>query len=39
LAEDRFLHSWHEVHTVMRLRRDAHLKLAKALKVKPEDLA
>lgn len=28
----------HEVHTGMRLRRDAHLKLAKALKVKPEDL-
>jgi transcriptional regulator with XRE-family HTH domain len=29
----------HEVHTDMRLRRDARMKLAKALKVKPEDLA
>lgn len=29
----------HEVHTDMRLRRDARLRLARALKVKPEDLA
>jgi transcriptional regulator with XRE-family HTH domain len=29
----------HEVHADMRLRRDARLKLAKALKVKPRDLA
>jgi len=28
----------HEVHTDTRLRRDARLKLAKALKVKTEDL-
>ncbi len=29
----------HEVHPEVRLRRDARVKLAKALKVKPEDLA
>jgi hypothetical protein len=29
----------HEAHPDMRLRRDAYLKLAKALKVKPSDLA
>jgi hypothetical protein len=29
----------HEVHTDTRLRRDARLKLAGALKVKPTDLA
>jgi hypothetical protein len=29
----------HEVHADTRLRRDARLKLAKALKVKPTDLA
>jgi transcriptional regulator with XRE-family HTH domain len=29
----------HEVHTDVRLRREARVKLAKALKVKPEDLA
>jgi len=29
----------HEVHTDMRLRRDARLKLAKALNVKSSDLA
>jgi DNA-binding XRE family transcriptional regulator len=29
----------HEVHTNMRLRREARLKLAKALKVKLEDFA
>jgi DNA-binding XRE family transcriptional regulator len=28
----------HEVHPDVRLRRDARLKLAKALKVKPEEL-
>jgi transcriptional regulator with XRE-family HTH domain len=29
----------HEVHTGMRLRRDARLKLAKALRGNPDDLA
>src|SRR5215208_4246016 len=31
--------AWHEAHPDTRLRRDACLKLAKALKVKPSDLA
>jgi DNA-binding XRE family transcriptional regulator len=29
----------HEVHTHIRLRRDARIKLAKALKIPPEDLS